>query len=83
VAIIYLCVTSTHFHDVEFVISLCVGDPLQLKGTFPSRYESVQATLNPQMASPCFPFSHVSSKIPLSHEKDKGHPPLMGTTNNQ
>jgi hypothetical protein len=34
VAIIYLHVTSTHFHDVEFVISLCVGDPPQLKGAF-------------------------------------------------
>jgi hypothetical protein len=39
--IIYLHVTSTHFHDEEFVISLCVGDPLQLKGAFlPDKRES-------------------------------------------
>ncbi len=33
-AINYSHVTSTCFRDVEFVISLCVGDPLQLKGAF-------------------------------------------------
>ena len=82
-AIIYLHVTSTHFHDVEFIISLFLGDPSQLKGAFLPNVREYTATLNPQMASPCFPFSHISNEIPLSHKKDKGHPTLMGTTNNQ
>ena len=34
-AIIYLCVTSTHFYDVEFVISLCVGRSIAAQGCFP------------------------------------------------
>ena len=33
--------------------------------------EGVQATSNPQMASPCFPFSHVLSKIPSSRRETK------------
>src|ERR1700690_1744114 len=37
----------------------------------PSPPRGVQATSNPQMASPCFPFSHVLSKIPLSHRETK------------
>ena len=56
--------------------------PTAAQGCFPPQWERVQATLNPQMASPCFPFSHISNEIPLSNEKDKGHPSLMGTTNN-
>jgi hypothetical protein len=75
-----LHVPSTHFHDVEFVISLCVWRSIAAQGCFPLK---VQATLNPQMASPRFSFSHISGEIPLSHKKDKGHSPLMGTTNNQ
>jgi|HubBroStandDraft_5_1064220.scaffolds.fasta_scaffold271986_1 hypothetical protein len=45
-------------------------DPPQLAGTFPPQ-GGVQATSNPQMASPCFPFSHVLSKIPLSRGETK------------
>jgi hypothetical protein len=37
----------------------------------PSPRGGVQATSNPQMASPCFPFSHVLSKIPLSRGETK------------
>jgi hypothetical protein len=39
-------------------------------------------TLNPQMASPHFPFSHIPSEIPFSLSREtKGHPPTMRTTN--
>src|SRR6266436_6142923 len=39
------------------------------------------AVLNPQMASPHFPFSHIPGEIPLSLSMgSKGHPPSMGTT---
>jgi len=77
-AIVYSRVMSTRFRDVEFVI--LHQDPSQLKTGFPLS-ESYVPPLNPQMASPYFPFSHISSEIPLSHEKNKGHPPSMGTTN--
>jgi hypothetical protein len=35
VAIIYLCVTSTHFHDVEFVISFICWRSIAAQGYFP------------------------------------------------
>ena len=82
-AIIYLCVTSTHFPWCGVRHLFMCWEIHRSSRVLSSRWERVQATLNPQMASPRFPSSHVSSKIPLSHEKDKGHPPLMGTTNNQ
>jgi hypothetical protein len=60
---------TLRFHDVEF-INFYIVDPPQLADAFlPTR--GVQATSNPQMASPCFPFSHVSSKIPLSRGETK------------
>ena len=84
VAIIYLCVTSTHFRDEEFVISFMCWRSIAAQGYF----------FSPDMREHKPPwthkwhhlvsqFLHVSSKIPLSNEKDKGHPPLMGTTNDR
>jgi hypothetical protein len=83
-AIVYSRVISTRFRDVEFVIPLWYFrlDPSQLKTGFPPG-KSNTPLLNPQMASPRFPFSHVSSEIPLSYEKNKGHPPSMETTNDR
>jgi len=67
-AIIYSRVTSTRFHDVEFII-FSYQDPSQLRDTF--LLPRVQASLNQRVASPHFPFSHVSSEIPSSSVRTK------------
>jgi hypothetical protein len=52
-------VTSTRFHDVEFVISLYVKDPSQLKVAFlPS--ERVQGPLEPTNGIPLISHSRMS-----------------------
>ena len=81
-AIIYLRVTKHTLSWCGVRHLFTCWRSIAAQGCFPPD-ERVQATLNPQMASPRFPFSHVSSEIPLSHKSDKGHPPLMGTTNNR
>jgi len=49
-----------------------IKDPSQPKGAFLRM--RVQASLNPQMASPHFPFSHVSGEIPWFREWEQGSP---------
>jgi hypothetical protein len=63
---------TLRFRDVEFV-NFCFtsNGPIAACGHLPRPLGGVQATSNPQMASPCFPFSHVSSKIPLSRGETK------------
>src|SRR6266404_2167135 len=46
-------------------------DPPQLTDTFPLQVQGIQVTSNPRTASPCFPFSHVSGKVPLSRRETK------------
>jgi hypothetical protein len=57
----------------QLLFTLNTVDPPQLAEAFPPPPSEgwVQATSNPQMVSPCFPFSHVSSKIPLSRGETK------------
>lgn len=64
----YSRATSAHFRDVEFVNPFPCQDPPQLNG--PLFHKGVGA-LNPQMASPRFPFSHVPSEIPFSRTGTK------------
>jgi hypothetical protein len=61
---------GAHFRDVEFVIPFRVKIHRSSTDAFP-RLPKVNGweyttSLNPQMASPRFPFSHVPSEIPLS-----------------
>ena len=62
---------TLRFRDVEFV-NFCFTSnrPIAACGRLPPQggYKRHQ---NPQMASPCFPFSHVSSKIPSSRGETK------------
>jgi hypothetical protein len=67
---------TTYSRVTEHSLSWCgvrrlffVSRPIVAQRT-PSPH-GVQASSNPQMASPHFPFSHVSSEIPLFHVRTK------------
>jgi len=60
---------------------LSYQDPPQLEDAFPCN--KVQASSNPQMASPHFPFSHISSEIPLFRIRTRVTRPSMETTNDR
>src|SRR5712672_2345045 len=57
------CDPIAHFRDSEFIRPT---SKTHRSSRTPSPRSEVQASLNPQMASPHFPLSHVSGEIPLS-----------------
>src|SRR5712675_2066374 len=57
------CDPIAHFRDSEFIRPT---SKTHRSSRTPSPRNEVQASLNPQMASPHFPLSHVSGEIPFS-----------------
>src|SRR5882672_10130764 len=70
------CDPIAHFRDSEFIRPT---SKTHRSSRTPSPRNEVQASLNPQMASPHFPLSHVSGEIPLSDVRTKvTHLPRVG-----
>jgi len=60
------------FHDVEFVNFFNSHLTRRSSRTpSPLQVQEIQVTSNPRTASPRFPFSHVSGKVPLSRRETK------------